>query len=124
MRWKPKKSLEADYVKEINGKIVYVDVFGPNDDWRTILGKALCYSANADRAGGEYEVWLVTDFDDDAKTARLTGEKHKAQVEGWKMFYSEMKALIVETMRPGITGRVMILHAATSGERKVLEPIG
>lgn len=123
-RWNPKKPFEADYVQEIGGKMIYVDVFSPNDDWRTVLGKAICYTANAERAGGEYEVWLVTDFEDDPKTARLTGDAYKRNIDGWKMWFRDFKGLIDSTLRPGIHERVKILHAVRSGDGLSLEPIG
>lgn len=68
-RWKPRRPLEGpDYVKTIDGKKVYAEVFGPQDDWRGVMGKVVCFAAEAVQAGSEYEVWLLTDFDHSVKS--------------------------------------------------------
>ena len=107
--YKP-RNLEADYVNNIDGKSVYVDVIAPNDEWRTIIGKMVSFSANAERAKEDYEVWIVTNFNDDPKVAQAEGVEKVKSVEGWKMYFQEMKGLINDTLKSDLTGRVKIFH--------------
>lgn len=120
-RWKPRKPFEADYIKEIDGKMVYADVVGPNDEWRGVVGKIVCYAANAERIGKNYEVWLVTDLDDDPKTASLTGEEKARHVQGWEMYFRELRGILDLTLKPTVAQRVKMFNKCA--ENQELSPL-
>lgn len=121
-RWRP-RPLEADFVKQIDGKYVYVDIFGLGDDWRAVLGKALCYTANGEGGGQDYEVWLVTDLGDDPKLDGLSDAEKAEKISGWKMFFRDQLRLMKISLRPEIFDRVRILHSIRSGKELVLRDI-
>lgn len=121
-RWKP-RPLEADFVKKIDGKFVYVDVFGLGDDWRSVLGKALCYAANGEGGGQDYEVWLVTDLNDDPKLDGLSDAEKAERISGWKMFFRDQLRLMKISLRPEIFDRVRIRHTIRLGKELVLRDI-
>jgi hypothetical protein len=115
--------LEADFVKQIDGMVVYVDVFGLGDDWRGVLGKALCYTANGEAAAQDYEVWLVTDFDDDPKLEGLSNSEKAERVDGWKMYFRDQRRLMNKSLRPATSRRVRIRYVIRTGENLVLQDI-
>ncbi|MBU2573995.1 MAG: hypothetical protein KKH28_07975 [Elusimicrobia bacterium] len=118
LRWKP-RDFEADYINLINGKLVVLDVIGPGDEWRSVVGKMVCFLANAGRASENYEVWIVTDFDADPKTAQMQGPKKTQYIEGWKEYFWELKSLLDQTLKPDVAGRLKMFHF----DGKALRPI-
>jgi hypothetical protein len=99
-----KQPLSVDCVGKHLGKLVLVEVFGPDDDWRAVLGKVLAFTCEGKRrnTSNNFQVWMVTNL-----KGKLIKPNYKKEYLDW---FNILKGIVVDGLGKKIGRKVRFFY--------------